>query len=153
MLIITGLYSTKTIAKNTLSGAKTSEFYNTLHDADKYHEAMKNMMEKMKAVKLSGNIDYDFALLMIEHHKGTIDLSKTELKEGKDAKIKQMASKIEEDQTKGIKKLNDWLERHKTLKNSPGNNIQSSQKLMDSMTEMMNSMEKMIRKLLNFNHG
>ena len=87
LLIITGLYNTKTIAKNTLIGAKTSEFYNILHDADNYHEAMKKMMEKMKAVQLTGNIDYDFALLMIEHHKGAIDMSKIELKDGRDAKI------------------------------------------------------------------
>ena len=57
------------------------------------HQAMNKMMQKMKAMKMTGDPDKDFAMMMIEHHQGAIDAANIVVKSGKDEKIKAMARK------------------------------------------------------------
>lgn len=42
----------------------------------------------------SGNPDHDFAMMMIPHHQGAIDMAKIELQYGKDPLLRGMAEKI-----------------------------------------------------------
>lgn len=44
------------------------------------HQAMMKMMDKMKSMKMSGDPDHDFAMMMAEHHQGSIDMSEIVLK-------------------------------------------------------------------------
>ena len=56
------------------------------------------MMKPMSMV-MSGNTDKDFAMMMAEHHMSGIDMAKIELKYGKNAALKKIASSIVASQT------------------------------------------------------
>ena len=76
-------------------------------------EAMKDMSSKMSAMKMMGNVDKDFAMMMKVHHEGAIAMAKGELGDGKDNELKLMAQKIISDQTKEIKDFSAWLASQK----------------------------------------
>lgn len=72
-------------------------------------EAMNNMMEKMRTIKLTANRDKDFALMMIPHHQSAIEMAENEISHGKNVQIKQFAQKVIDDQTREIKAFEQWL--------------------------------------------
>lgn len=72
-----------------------------------YEEAMGKMMQDMK-MPMSGDADKDFAMMMMHHHQGAIDMAEVELKYGKDETLRAMAGKIIEAQKKEIQELKDW---------------------------------------------
>ena len=76
-------------------------------------ESMSQGMEKMKSMPMSGDTDKDFAMMMRMHHEQAVKMAEVELKNGKDAKLKQMAQKMIDAQRKEIKELDDWLAKHK----------------------------------------
>ena len=80
--------------------------------------AMSDMMAKMDAMKMKGNTDHDFAHMMLEHHKGAVVMADIELRDGKDATMKQMAIKIKADQQKEIGEMEPIAER---LDSAPSN--------------------------------
>lgn len=69
---------------------------------------MHNMMQMMMDMEMSGDVDHDFAEMMIEHHKDAIEMAKVEVQHGKDPQFKAMAQKLIEDQTKEIGELEAW---------------------------------------------
>ena len=71
--------------------------------------AMTKMRSQMDSMKMSGNVDDDFAMMMRAHHQGAIDMAKAELSSGKDAELRKMAQKTIDDQTKEIAKLDKWI--------------------------------------------
>jgi uncharacterized protein (DUF305 family) len=73
--------------------------------------SMNEMMAKMDAMKPKGNTDHDFAHMMMEHHKGAIAMADIELRDGKDATMRQLAEKIKADQQKEIGELEPIAER------------------------------------------
>ena len=75
-------------------------------------KAMQEMHQKMANMPMSGDPDRDFAMMMRSHHQAGVDMAKAELKNGKDKQMQQMAKKIVADQTKEIKKLDEWLAKH-----------------------------------------
>lgn len=76
-------------------------------------EAMSNMDNKMKATKMTGNVDKDFAMMMKVHHSGAIEMSNGELGDGKVYEFKKMAQQIIEDQNREIKEFDAWLATQK----------------------------------------
>ncbi|PWF48448.1 DUF305 domain-containing protein [Massilia glaciei] len=78
--------------------------------------AMTKMQTEMATMKMSGDIDHDFAMMMVSHHQGAIDMAKVELARGKNKQLKQMAGKMIADQTKEISKLNKWMAQHSAIK-------------------------------------
>jgi uncharacterized protein (DUF305 family) len=80
--------------------------------ADKaFAASMKTMMTSMN-VKPTGNPDKDFALMMIPHHQGAIDMAKVELQYGADPELRQLATDIVAAQEKEIAQMKAWLERN-----------------------------------------
>lgn len=79
-------------------------------------EQMDHMM-KMDQVSdiqlITGDIDNDFATLMIQHHNSAIENSEAYLMYGTNAELKAMAQKMIDDQKKEIKELSDWLKSNK----------------------------------------
>lgn len=79
-------------------------------------EQMDHMMkmDQMADVQLlTGDIDNDFATLMILHHNSAIENSEAYLMYGNNAELKTMAQKMIDDQKKEIKELSDWLKANK----------------------------------------
>jgi uncharacterized protein (DUF305 family) len=76
-------------------------------------DIMHQMNSKIDAATMNGDVDHDFAEMMIVHHQAAIDMAKQELDSGKDATLKNLADKIIEDQTREINQLQQWLhEQH-----------------------------------------
>jgi hypothetical protein len=63
--------------------------------------AMAKMMTDM-AAKPSGDIDRDFAAMMIPHHQGAIDMAILELRNGKNEQLRRIAQEIIVDQLQEI---------------------------------------------------
>jgi DUF305 family protein family protein len=55
--------------------------------------AMSKMMIDM-GVRPSGNVDADFARMMIAHHQGAIEMALAELRYGRDPQLKRLAQEI-----------------------------------------------------------
>jgi uncharacterized protein (DUF305 family) len=138
---------TTTNESNESSSSKTSDAAkDTLHNMDKDHSmandnkmmgCMNSMMDKMKNVKMTGDFDIDFANMMIEHHKGAVEMSEEEVKSGTDEKIKAMAQKIITTQKAEIDKLKDFVSTYKPsgMKHGEG----ELQKSMSDMESKMHS--------------
>ena len=78
--------------------------------ADKANEAaMTKMMDSMKmGMKMTGDADRDFVMMMLPHHQGAIDMAKIELEYGKDPMLKKMAGEIITAQQKEIDAMKAW---------------------------------------------
>jgi Domain of unknown function (DUF305) len=63
--------------------------------------AMEKMMAGM-AIKPSGDVDRDFAEMMISHHQGAIDMAEVELRHGSNEQLRRIAQEIIVDQQQEI---------------------------------------------------
>jgi uncharacterized protein (DUF305 family) len=54
---------------------------------------MGKMMDGMD-IKASGNVDQDFATMMIPHHQGAIDMAQAELRYGRNEQLRRIAQEI-----------------------------------------------------------
>ncbi len=75
--------------------------------------SMNKMMDNMSSVKMMGNTDMDYVMMMIPHHEAAVKMAEAEISYGKQAALKQMAKKMIIDQNKEIKELRDWLAQNK----------------------------------------
>lgn len=66
------------------------------------HESMAQMQQAMDRPKGTGDPDRDFALMMIPHHQGAIEMAKIELLYGKDPIMRRLAQEIIADQQSEI---------------------------------------------------
>jgi uncharacterized protein (DUF305 family) len=57
------------------------------------HAAMERMMVGMD-IKPSGDVDHDFAAMMIPHHQGAIDMAQAELRYGHNEQLRRIAQEI-----------------------------------------------------------
>lgn len=89
--------------------------------AKAYAQAMDKMHKDM-AIEFSDNAGADFARAMIPHHQGALDMAQVALQYAQDDEIRRIAQKTIDDQTKDIKELRSWLERHQSAAtgSSPG---------------------------------
>jgi uncharacterized protein (DUF305 family) len=78
---------------------------------DAFMNGRQTMMQHMD-VPLSGNTDKDFIAGMIPHHQGAIEMSKIELKYGKDPQARKMAQNIIAAQEKEIGEMHQWQAKH-----------------------------------------
>lgn len=58
------------------------------------HQVMVSMQAAMERVQLTGNPDTDFALMMIPHHQGAIEMARIELLHGTDPRLRRLAQEI-----------------------------------------------------------
>lgn len=64
------------------------------------------MMQGQKMpMPMSGNVDKDFAAMMTMHHQQAIQMADVLLKHGRNAELKTLARKMQEEQRKEIKQL------------------------------------------------
>ena len=56
----------------------------------------------------TGNVDADYALMMVPHHQSAVDMAKAEIAHGRDTKLKEMAQGMINAQQKEIQQFKDW---------------------------------------------
>jgi uncharacterized protein (DUF305 family) len=82
---------------------------------DRFMQAMRSSMtamdKGMAEATMTGDIDRDFAAMMMPHHKGAIDMAKAELSYGKDPVMRRLAEEIIVDQQSEIDAMALWLSR------------------------------------------
>lgn len=76
-----------------------------------YQAGMQRMHTDMD-IAYTGNADVDFARAMIPHHRGAIDMAKTELQYGKDPELRKLAQEVIDSQEKEVAFLKTWLEKN-----------------------------------------
>ena len=74
--------------------------------------SMDAMHKKMKAMPMTGNQDMDFAMMMVSHHQGAIDMAQAQIDHGKDKQLISAAKKIIAAQKKEIAMFEAWMKKH-----------------------------------------
>ncbi len=82
------------------------------HASMPMHQAMKDMQKNAEALKMTGNVDMDFAMMMVVHHQGAIDMAQSELKNGQDPRMLKAAKRILEEQQTEIAMFEAWMKAH-----------------------------------------
>lgn len=77
------------------------------HGEGALQNAMQESEAKMKRMQMTGNVDKDFAMLMIHHHEDGIAMERLLLEHGMSDKLKEMAKKSIEHQQKDIQELKE----------------------------------------------
>lgn len=95
------------------SGAGTSAAKEKNSFSSDMKKAMEEMKSQMTSMKMTGNLDHDFAMMMIPHHQSAITMADAEISYGQDQEIKTIAQKIKFDSQKEIDELKQWLNNHK----------------------------------------
>lgn len=60
-------------------------------------------------MSMTGDVDYDFAVNMRKHHQMALTMAEAQLKNGKNAMLRDMATKIIAAQKKEIAELDRWI--------------------------------------------
>jgi uncharacterized protein (DUF305 family) len=90
-----------------LDGAPTN--YKPQDPADPFTSKMKSSMDGMMNMgQPTGNVDADYALMMVPHHQSAVDMAKAEVAHGRDTKLKEMAQGMIDAQQKEIQQFKDW---------------------------------------------
>lgn len=107
-------------------------YKNQNHPLVKIMDKMSDNMDKMT---MTHDPDHDFAMMMIEHHKGAIDMANYELEHGDDEELMDMAQTMKEMQQMEIEELKDFMDEHTVKpdhKNGPAF-MEASEMAMDKM--------------------
>ena len=84
-------------------------------DAAAGHAALmqsnETMTGAMAGMQSSGDVDRDFAEMMIIHHQGAIDMARAELEHGDDPDMRKLAEEVIAAQMKEIAFMREWLAR------------------------------------------
>lgn len=108
-----GAASTGSAAKKGMD--KQSDMQMKSMPAD-MHKAMESSDMQMKSMKMTGDVDRDYAMMMRAHHQGAVDMSKALIANGKDPEMKRMARKIMSNNEKEIAQFDQWLNKQKSAK-------------------------------------
>ena len=73
-------------------------------------------MNAHQGMSMTGDVDYDFAVNMRKHHQMALTMSQAQLKNGKNAEMRDMANKIMVAQKKEIAELDRWIAAHEKTK-------------------------------------
>jgi uncharacterized protein (DUF305 family) len=90
-------------AGGAVAFAAGSDFYTLMDDA------MARMHTGMH-VAPSGDVDRDFARMMVPHHQGAIDMAVLELRFGRDPRLRRLAQAIAVEQGQEIQLMQSILE-------------------------------------------
>jgi uncharacterized protein (DUF305 family) len=69
------------------------------------HKTMMDGMQSAKSMKMTGNVDKDFASMMIDHHEQALKMAKVEMDQGSNPELKAMAQKMYDQQKQEIDDL------------------------------------------------
>ncbi len=92
--IIGSALNTPALAQHHDSSAPPSKSATKDTPSMMMHKSMAKMSKNMATMKMTGEVDKDFAIMMAEHHLGAIQMAEIELKYGKNAALKAMAKEM-----------------------------------------------------------
>ena len=97
LAVVAGLLTSTVTQGGTLASKASAEApFLAENDA-----AMTTMMDAM-TIKPSGDVDADFAAMMIPHHQGAIDMARAELRHGHNETLRRIAQEIVVEQQQEI---------------------------------------------------
>jgi uncharacterized protein (DUF305 family) len=82
------------------------------HGSEQMNKMMMSGMDSMRQMKMSGDADKDFAMMMKMHHQQALDMAKVEVEHGKSPEMKAMAKRIIAAQKKEIAEFDKWMKKH-----------------------------------------
>lgn len=124
---------TETQTNNTAT-EQNQKTENSNEKSNEMVAVMDEMMDEMHGNEITGNNDADFSKMMIEHHKGAVEMSELLLEKGQNEGLKTFARKVIAAQDKEIDLMKKF--EHQT-EVSPDSKI-FQQELNQSMGAMMN---------------
>ena len=74
--------------------------------------SMQKMDREMLTAPMDGNVDHDFAAMMMPHHQGAIEMAEAELSYGKDPVMRRLAQEIVVDQRSEIDAMLLWVNKN-----------------------------------------
>ena len=97
----------------SLIGIAHTDEHNNMKGSDSFMHSMQDGVKKMESMKMSGDVDKDFAMMMKMHHQQALDMAQIEIAQGKSPKLRGMAKKIVLGQKKEIAEFESWLSKQK----------------------------------------
>lgn len=97
----------------TCLGIANADEHRDMKASDMMTHSMRDGMKKMDSMKMSGDVDKDFAMMMKMHHQQALDMAQIEIEQGKSDEMKEMAKKIVSGQKKEIAEFEAWLSKQK----------------------------------------
>jgi len=94
-------------------GIANADDHSNMKGSDTMSHTMQDGMKKMDSMKMSGDVDKDFAMMMKMHHQQALDMAQIEIDQGKSPEMKAMAKKIVTAQKKEIAEFDTWLSKQK----------------------------------------
>lgn len=76
-------------------------------------KSMQSGMNKMMGMKMSGDPDHDFAMMLKMHHQSAVEMADLEIKQGANAQVKALATRIKKTNQQEINELTKFLGSHK----------------------------------------
>lgn len=104
------------------------------HDINEMMQLMHDMSAEMDAMTMIGDADHDFAMMMIMHHEGAINMGNREIEKGNDATIKAMAQTMITMQQAEIAELQTFLQGHTAVNSAEG--LEWDMEAMGAMAKM-----------------
>lgn len=71
-------------------------------------EDMREMDRATAKMRMTGNQDRDFIEMMIPHHEAAISMARTEIRSGRDPRVKKVARGIFDGQSKDVRDMKTW---------------------------------------------
>lgn len=100
-------------------------------------KSMQSGMNQMMSMKMTGDPDHDFAMMLKMHHQSAVEMADLEIKQGKNAQVRKMATQIKAANQKEIGELTQFISSHKP-QSSSSKLGQEGMKMMHSGTHSMN---------------
>ena len=106
-------------------------------ESNKMMDLMHENMTEMQGMKMTGDVDHDFAMMMATHHEGALTMAQEEAENGQDTMLVNMAKKTLSAQKEEQDKLKKFTDSHQPA----AADTAASMKLMQPMKTMMGSMD------------
>lgn len=104
------------LASSVCLSVQAAERHHSAADASPmqqdYQKQMNDMHEGMMAGMKESNPDRAFAVGMLAHHKGAVEMAQSELKYGTDPKMRALAEEIINAQQAEIDLMETWLKQN-----------------------------------------
>lgn len=103
--------------------------------------AMEGTVRATKSMPMTGNVDRDFANMMISHHEAGIAMSKIEQASGTHPQLRKLAAQDVAEQEKDIANMRSYLQTIPTT--ATANSAKAGEGMMSAMSDMSKVMQGM----------